>query len=198
MGEGDGCLATLHGHRAEVTKCAWNPVNGQWLLTASKDQTLRLFDVRRRRRRRLQPSYHPSPSASTRHPPTHPTTTTTTIGTNTITITTTTTTTIGTNTITIITIITVTTTTHHHPAPPFCYRWAAATTAYLVTPFLSLCFFFAPPKVRSLREPVEFVGHEKDVTSVAWHPTHERLFSSGGGDGGVAFWTVRGAGGVEG
>jgi hypothetical protein len=26
--------------------------------------------------------------------------------------------------------------------------------------------------------------------SLAWHPTHERLFASGGGDGALAFWGV--------
>ena len=45
-GSGGGGLATLHGHKAEVTKVAWNPLNGNWLLSASKDQTLRLFDIR--------------------------------------------------------------------------------------------------------------------------------------------------------
>mmetsp|Transcript_213 Transcript_213/g.694 ORF Transcript_213/g.694 Transcript_213/m.694 type:complete len:546 (-) Transcript_213:8-1645(-) len=41
-----GCVATLHGHKLDVTKVAWNPINGNWLLSASRDHTLRLFDIR--------------------------------------------------------------------------------------------------------------------------------------------------------
>jgi len=84
------CLATLHWHKSDVTGCAWNPVNGWWLLSSSKDQTCRLFDI------------------------------------------------------------------------------------------------------RSMKAPVEYVGHDEDVQSVAWHPVHERLFSSGGSKGSLAFWTVGG------
>mmetsp|Transcript_26420 Transcript_26420/g.31234 ORF Transcript_26420/g.31234 Transcript_26420/m.31234 type:complete len:227 (+) Transcript_26420:3-683(+) len=43
---GDKCLATMQHHKSDVMKCAWNPTNGNWLLTGSKDQTLRLFDIR--------------------------------------------------------------------------------------------------------------------------------------------------------
>jgi|AntAceMinimDraft_1070359.scaffolds.fasta_scaffold172433_1 hypothetical protein len=44
---------------------------------------------------------------------------------------------------------------------------------------------------------VELVGQEKDVSAIAWHPTHERLVASGGSDGSLAFWAV-GAGGSGG
>jgi len=39
-------LATLHAHKHTVMKVQWNK-NGNWLLTASRDHTLKLFDVRK-------------------------------------------------------------------------------------------------------------------------------------------------------
>lgn len=44
--------------------------------------------------------------------------------------------------------------------------------------------------IRSMKEPVSLQGHRKDVFSLAWHPTHERLFASGSFDGELAFWLV--------
>lgn len=35
-----------------------------------------------------------------------------------------------------------------------------------------------------------FRGHKKEVSCVAWHPIHESLFASGGGDGSILFWLV--------
>ncbi|CAM9262856.1 unnamed protein product, partial [Ascophyllum nodosum] len=35
-----------------------------------------------------------------------------------------------------------------------------------------------------------FKGHGQDVTSLAWHPQHERLFVSGGYDGKLIYWIV--------
>ena len=32
------CLATMHGHKATITQAQWN-ANGNWVLTASRDQT---------------------------------------------------------------------------------------------------------------------------------------------------------------
>lgn len=28
------------------------------------------------------------------------------------------------------------------------------------------------------------------LLAVAWHPVHESLFASGGGDGSILFWTI--------
>ena len=39
------CLSTLYGHKNTVTKVAWNP-NGNWLVTASRDQLIKLYDIR--------------------------------------------------------------------------------------------------------------------------------------------------------
>lgn len=44
--------------------------------------------------------------------------------------------------------------------------------------------------IRSMKEPLSLQGHRKDVFSLAWHPTHERLFASGSFDGELAFWLV--------
>ena len=45
--------------------------------------------------------------------------------------------------------------------------------------------------LRNLRQcAVELVGQEKEVTSLAWHPTHERLVATGGSDGSLAFWAI--------
>ncbi|KAL6760178.1 WD40-repeat-containing domain protein [Haematococcus lacustris] len=43
---GGACVATLHGHKNGVMQVHWNPLNGNWLLSASRDQTLKIFDVR--------------------------------------------------------------------------------------------------------------------------------------------------------
>ena len=40
-----GCLSTLYGHKSTVTKVAWSP-NGNWLLTGSRDQMIKMYDVR--------------------------------------------------------------------------------------------------------------------------------------------------------
>lgn len=39
------CLSTLHMHKNSVQKLQWN-MNGNWLLTASRDKKIKLFDVR--------------------------------------------------------------------------------------------------------------------------------------------------------
>eukprot|EP01100_Stratorugosa_tubuloviscum_P010251 TRINITY_DN437_c0_g1_i1.p1 TRINITY_DN437_c0_g1~~TRINITY_DN437_c0_g1_i1.p1 ORF type:complete len:419 (-),score=169.64 TRINITY_DN437_c0_g1_i1:65-1321(-) len=33
-----------------------------------------------------------------------------------------------------------------------------------------------------------FSGHSDEVTTIAWHPQHEKLFASGGADGKIAYW----------
>ncbi|KAL3102053.1 hypothetical protein niasHS_003462 [Heterodera schachtii] len=44
--------------------------------------------------------------------------------------------------------------------------------------------------VRMMREIRSFRAHKKEVTSLAWHPVHEGLFVSGGGDGSIGYWLV--------
>uniref|UniRef100_A0A1I7RPV4 WD_REPEATS_REGION domain-containing protein n=1 Tax=Bursaphelenchus xylophilus TaxID=6326 RepID=A0A1I7RPV4_BURXY len=44
--------------------------------------------------------------------------------------------------------------------------------------------------IRMLKEVQTFRGHKKEVTSIAWHPVHEGLFASGGGDGSLGYWNV--------
>ncbi|KAF2880187.1 hypothetical protein ILUMI_25988 [Ignelater luminosus] len=81
-------LATLHAHKSTVMDLKWNE-NGNWLITASRDHLLKLFDL------------------------------------------------------------------------------------------------------RNLSQEVQtFRGHKKEASSVAWHPTHEGLFCSGGSDGCIMFWHV--------
>ena len=38
-------LFTIHAHKSTVMDCSWNK-NGNWLLTASRDHLLKLFDIR--------------------------------------------------------------------------------------------------------------------------------------------------------
>lgn len=33
-------------------------------------------------------------------------------------------------------------------------------------------------------------GHYNNVSALAWHPIHEGLFASGGGDGSLYYWSV--------
>jgi polyadenylation factor subunit 2 len=42
--------------------------------------------------------------------------------------------------------------------------------------------------IRTMKEIRAFRGHEKEVTSLAWHPQHDNLFASGGADGSILFW----------
>ncbi|MFH4978078.1 hypothetical protein AB6A40_004787 [Gnathostoma spinigerum] len=44
--------------------------------------------------------------------------------------------------------------------------------------------------IRMMREMHTYRGHKKEVTAIAWHPIHESLFVSGGGDGSLAYWLV--------
>lgn len=44
--------------------------------------------------------------------------------------------------------------------------------------------------IRMMRELMTFQGHEKDVHTVAWHPTQEDLFVSGGFTGEMHWWSV--------
>ncbi|KAK6053145.1 WD domain, G-beta repeat protein, partial [Cooperia oncophora] len=44
--------------------------------------------------------------------------------------------------------------------------------------------------LRVMKEMYSYKGHKKEVTSVSWHPIHEGLFVSGGGDGSIAYWLV--------
>lgn len=44
--------------------------------------------------------------------------------------------------------------------------------------------------IRIMKEIQTFRGHKKEVTSLAWHPVHEGLFVSGGGDGSLGYWLV--------
>ena len=41
-----------------------------------------------------------------------------------------------------------------------------------------------------MKEYETYRGHKKEVTSISWHPFHERLFCSGGHDGDIMYWTV--------
>ena len=42
-----------------------------------------------------------------------------------------------------------------------------------------------------MKEEIQtFRGHKKEASSVAWHPIHEGMFSSGGSDGSIIFWNV--------
>lgn len=38
-------IATLHGHKNTVVDIGWNK-NGNWILSASRDQLLKLYDIR--------------------------------------------------------------------------------------------------------------------------------------------------------
>lgn len=45
--------------------------------------------------------------------------------------------------------------------------------------------------IRNLKSELQtFKGHPKEVACIAWHPTHESMFVSGGAEGGIFFWQV--------
>lgn len=39
------CIQTIQGHKSTVTKVLWNG-NGNWFLTSSRDQLIKLWDIR--------------------------------------------------------------------------------------------------------------------------------------------------------
>ena len=42
--------------------------------------------------------------------------------------------------------------------------------------------------IRTLKELDNFRGHQKEITSLSWHPRHETLLTSGGFDGTIMYW----------
>ncbi len=40
------CLRTITGHKNAITAVAWNPIDDNWFVSASKDQSIRLYDIR--------------------------------------------------------------------------------------------------------------------------------------------------------
>ena len=45
--------------------------------------------------------------------------------------------------------------------------------------------------IRNLKQEMQiFRGHRSEVSCIAWHPIHEGLFSSGGGNGDMYYWHV--------
>ncbi|KAI9008652.1 WD40-repeat-containing domain protein [Hyaloraphidium curvatum] len=46
--------------------------------------------------------------------------------------------------------------------------------------------------IRTLKDFQNFRGHKKEVTTLKWHPFHERQVASGGSDGSLMFWEVEG------
>lgn len=46
--------------------------------------------------------------------------------------------------------------------------------------------------IRMMKEMKTYRAHKKEVISLAWHPIHEGLFVSGGGDGSIVYWMVDG------
>ena len=45
--------------------------------------------------------------------------------------------------------------------------------------------------IRNTKEEVQtFRGHKREASAIAWHPIHEGVFSSGGSDGAIMFWSV--------
>ncbi|CAL2030892.1 unnamed protein product [Caenorhabditis brenneri] len=46
--------------------------------------------------------------------------------------------------------------------------------------------------IRMMKEMRTYRAHKKEVISLAWHPIHEGLFVSGGGDGCIVYWMVDG------
>lgn len=44
--------------------------------------------------------------------------------------------------------------------------------------------------IRAMRELCSLKGHNKEITSLAWHPLHESVFASGGMDGTLIYWNI--------
>lgn len=39
-------VGTMHGHKGTIMTTKWNTMNGNWILTASRDQTCKIYDIR--------------------------------------------------------------------------------------------------------------------------------------------------------
>jgi polyadenylation factor subunit 2 len=61
------CLSTLYGHKNTVTKVAWND-NGNWLLTSSRDQLIKLYDIRAMRELCSLKGHHKEVTSIAWHP----------------------------------------------------------------------------------------------------------------------------------
>jgi len=64
---GGAPLATLYGHKNTVTKVQWND-NGNWLLTASRDQLIKLYDLRTMREMYSLKGHHKEVTSMAWHP----------------------------------------------------------------------------------------------------------------------------------
>lgn len=60
-------LTFSHGHKNTVLQAKWNK-NGNWLLTASRDQLLKLFDIRMMREFQTFKSHKREVTAAAWHP----------------------------------------------------------------------------------------------------------------------------------
>ena len=60
-------LSTLYGHKNTVTKVAWND-NGNWLLTASRDQLIKLYDIRKMKEMTSFKGHHKEVTSIAWHP----------------------------------------------------------------------------------------------------------------------------------
>jgi len=146
------CLATLSGHKAEVTKCAWNPVSCAHLAGQLLSEKKHLLQ---------------NEKSSSRY-------------------------------LAFYTQVLVLWRSLHlfiqrslAPCSAFSpvMRDRQVNGAWLLTGSRDqTCKLY---DLRNLHQcALELVGQESEVTSLAWHPTHERLVATGGRDGSLAFWAV--------
>jgi len=61
------CVYSIHGHKNAVTSVQWNN-NGNWLLTGSRDQLCRVFDIRMMRALAAYKGQNREVTAVTWHP----------------------------------------------------------------------------------------------------------------------------------
>jgi polyadenylation factor subunit 2 len=61
------CVYSIHGHKNAVTSVQWNN-NGNWLLTGSRDQLCRVFDIRMMRALAAYKGQNREVSSVTWHP----------------------------------------------------------------------------------------------------------------------------------
>ena len=83
---------------------------------------------------------------------------------------------------------TVLTTLHAHKSTVMDIKWNANGNWLLTASRDHLLKIF---DIRNTKEELQtFRGHKKEVSTVAWHPVHEGLISTGGSEGSIIFWYI--------
>lgn len=67
-GRNEHCLADLHAHKSTVNRLAWSPLNPNWFLSGSRDNLVKVFDIRTMKEFQTNRAHKKEITALTWHP----------------------------------------------------------------------------------------------------------------------------------